>query len=65
LLRQKKHNGNANKILTLDLNGLPVCYCDAQPAGPHISLDAWWMKDNLHYHTNVREIVLVYVVKTR
>jgi hypothetical protein len=28
------------QILTLGLNGLPVCYCNTWPAGPHVSLDA-------------------------
>jgi hypothetical protein len=59
----------ANQTLTLSLNGLPVCYCDAWPAGPYVSLDAWPIKDNLHKqpikdnlhnHVNIRSIILVY-----
>jgi hypothetical protein len=43
----------AGQILTLRLHGLPVCHCDAWPAGPHINLDAQPIKDNLHNHINV------------
>jgi hypothetical protein len=49
-------------ILALVLNGLPVCYCNAQLAGLHAALDTQPKKDNLHNHVNVRYIILVDII---
>jgi hypothetical protein len=44
----------AGWILTLLLNNLPICYCNAQLAGLHINLDACPIKDNLHNNVTVK-----------
>jgi hypothetical protein len=65
------YTGAAGWILCLGLNSLPVCYCNTQPAGLRISLDAqlmkdnlhnWLIKDNLHIHVNVKFTILVFGV---